>query len=307
MVALTIVIACWSRAALRQKEAVEAIRVAGGSVRYDFEYPIVDGQSPIPRSVLNVFGTDVFHSVVSVHVPSRIRRPEPSRTELLHQLTAFPHLECLHLAHYDPINDDDLQIIGAFRQLKVLTISDGSAITDDGMRHLRGLDQLEDLLLNSRVRIADGGSGTLAKLSALKELKLVYPELTKDALVRIGSMKQLKRLWLRGAKGINDDGLQALAKLTNLTNLDLNAATTISDEGLKSLPSLKNLVVLDLSDTGITDNGTKHLIGLTQLKELNLEGTAITKASLQTIQSALPSCKVLATVKTLNTGEPFDQ
>jgi len=110
---------CWltvkMRQAERQRQAVEAIRKAGGVVFYDFHflkdekaYAIMEQEPPTPAWLRQVVGNDFFSEV--------------------------------HVVFFDnpeQVGDDVLERIGRLRKLKQLRLSD-SPVTDVGLKHLTG-------------------------------------------------------------------------------------------------------------------------------------------------------------------------
>lgn len=90
---------------------------------------------------------------------------------------------------------------------------------------------------------------------------------------------------------VTDAGLVHLKKLTQLEVLFLvNIKAT--DAGIKHLQGMTTLRELNLSGTAIGDAGLKYLEGLTNLEELTLYDTNVTDAGVETLQKALPHCKI---------------
>ena len=90
---------------------------------------------------------------------------------------------------------------------------------------------------------------------------------------------------------VSDAGLERLKALTQLHGLWLDG-DRISDAGLTHLKGLTQLQSLNLGNTKVSDAGLEHLKGLTQLRELVLGGTNVTDKGVQTLQQALPNCKI---------------
>ncbi len=128
-----------------------------------------------------------------------------------------------------------------------------------------------------------GGTLTARDLGNVDSLQLfdfgVYD------VAALGDLKRAKELDLTG-NHIND--LAPLAGLTNLEDLllDRNQVT-----GLSALSGLTKLHNLGLEDNRITD--LTPLMQLKQLKSLQLKNNPrLTKAQIQTLQQALPGCKI---------------
>ena len=101
----------------------------------------------------------------------------------------------------------------------------------------------------------------------------------------LGDLKRSKELDLSG------NHINNLAPLTGLTNLEVLALHRNQVTDLTALANLKNLKNLGLEDNRITD--LTPLAQLKQLKSLQLkDNPRLTKAQVQTLQQALPGCKI---------------
>ena len=144
----------WQRAR-GQREAVEAIEKAGGSVLYDYQVDadwILTGVSepPVPGWLRNVLGEDFFSDVVIVGLLSGVGN---DRVVYLKRLTG----------------------------LRSLSLKD-SQVTDSGLEHLQGLTKLERLDLG-RTQVTDAGLEQLRGLTNMREL-LLYSTQVTDAGVK---------------------------------------------------------------------------------------------------------------------------
>ncbi len=193
-----------------QRQAVEAIREAGGLIVYDYERD--QRGPPGPEWLRRLAGIDLFAKVVSVSAdhPSIGGSATMTDKEMVH-LTLFPDLQSL-----------DLQ--------------GQNNVTDVGVGHLRGLKQLETLWL-SNTNISDDGVAYLQKLRKLNLLALEGTKIGDVGLAKLSDMTSLRDLYLHNTQ-ITDDGLVHLKGITNLQNLDLSG-TQISDAGLVYLQGLK--------------------------------------------------------------------
>ena len=106
----------------------------------------------------------------------------------------------------------------------------------------------------------------------------------------LDDLKQSKELDLSG------NHINNLAPLTGLTNLEVLALHRNQVTDLTALANLKNLKNLGLEDNRITD--LTPLAQLKQLKSLQLkDNPRLTKAQVQTLQQALPGCKIDSNAK----------
>ena len=128
----------------------------------------------------------------------------------------------------------------------------------------------------------------LARLANLQSLDMNQAAGVKD-LSPLARLAGLRSLNLAGT-GVED--LSPLAGLKNLSSLNLSWCANLSD--LSPLPRLASLTSLDVSRcAGLKDWAS--LAKLTKLKALNLTGcTQLTAGDLETLQQALPNCKIFA-------------
>jgi hypothetical protein len=143
-----------------QRDAVAAIKKAGGSVSYDWAWKdgtsVPGGKPWAPRWLVDLVGVDYFGHVTIVWSPPRARS-----------------------------TDATLAQIGRLTQLQVLDLPE-SFISDAGLAHLEGLTNLFDLGLEG-TQITDAGLAHLKGLTSLTGLWLEGTQVT-DA-----GMNELKR------------------------------------------------------------------------------------------------------------------
>jgi len=133
---------CWlavkMRQAEKQRKAVEAIRQAGGSVCYHYQYT-EDGsmsagaEPPAPVWLRDLAGDDFSSDVRGV-------APHAADDESLEHLKGLVQLDWLDLTDTQA-TDEDLQHLKGMTKLTYLDLS-GTQVTDDGLAHLRGLPNL---------------------------------------------------------------------------------------------------------------------------------------------------------------------
>lgn len=102
-------------------------------------------------------------------------------------------------------------------------------------------------------RVSAEGLAHLAGLVRLTHLDLGRAKVTDDAMVQIGTMKNLKSLSLE-ATPIGDAGMAHLADLPQLEVLDMKR-TRITDASLPHLIKLKTLRNFNPIETGLSRNG----------------------------------------------------
>ena len=249
--------------ASEQREAVGAIKKAGGGVLYDWQFDAngatnSNSEPPGPIWLRSLLGEDFFQSVRIVF------------------------LEGKH------VTDAELEHLKGLGQLPELHLG-GTQVTDAGLEHLRGLSNLQILLLGS-TQVTDGGLEHVKGLGKLQILSLRNTQVTDAGLEHLKGLSKLQELDIFGTQ-ITDAGLEHLAGLSQLHKLYLDN-TQVTDAGLEHLKRLSELQVLWLGNTQVTDAGLEHVKGLTKLKELGLKSTAVTDAGEKNLQEALPNCGI---------------
>jgi hypothetical protein len=195
---LLVAVACsWPAAkaqrARRQARAVEAIRAAGGEVRYDYKFnaTVRPPNLPAPAWLVRLLGVDFFADVVAVYY-----------------------------ARSFFIMDDDLENLEGLSQLQELDLN-GPQVTDAGLEHLKELTKLEYLWLGC-AQVTGAGLEHLKGLTNLRLLTLHCPEVTDAGLEHLKGLTNLEELDLRNTQ-VTDAGLEHLRELTNLRCLRVDA------------------------------------------------------------------------------------
>lgn len=130
----------------------------------------------------------------------------------------------------------------------------------------------------------DEALANFKRLSHLKELTLTRTRLTEVGFLQ--TMNRLEELSLMDSPVV-DAGLANLKGLTHLRFLCLTN-TRVTDSGLVYLKGLTYLRELYLEETQVTDAGLEHLKGLTNLRELYLRKTRVTDSGVRELQRVLP-------------------
>ena len=192
------------RSAHVQRDAVAAIRRAGGSVSYDWEWnngkSVPGGKPWAPKWLVGLIGVDYFAHVTSVWL-------EPAPTD--GAIVEVGHLTQL----------ERLQLVGGF-------------VSDGGLAHLKGLTKLSNLYLSNNP-ISDAGLAHLKGLTNLKSLQLSGTQVTDAGLAHLKGMTNLSALTLGGTQ-VTDAGLAHLNGLTKLRAIDLTG-TQVTQSGVQEL------------------------------------------------------------------------
>jgi hypothetical protein len=222
-----------------QRDAVAAIRKAGGSVFYSWEWDhgkaIPGGRPRQPSWVVESIGVEVYGQVTGVELwgsygPADIVLAAAGRLDRLQRLWVFTHTSATDAGLMHLAGLTDLSSLGLNR----------TQVTDAGLVHLKGLAKLSTLVLNG-TQVTDAGLVHLKGLTNLSYLRLDGTQVTDAGLVHLGRLTKLSDLWLNGTQ-VTDVGLVHLKGLTNLSYLRLDG-TRVTDAGVdelkRSLPRLK--------------------------------------------------------------------
>jgi internalin A len=252
----------WLHGVRLQRDAVAAIRRAGGAADYDPVWTSsFASREPLTRRWLaDQIGVEYVAPVTCISLG-----PISTATDAaLAQVARLDRVERLHL--------------------------DKTSITDAGLVHLEGLDHLSELYL-SDTKISDAGLAHLKGLRNLTVLRLGGTQVTGTGL---GQLKELTRVYFLDLAGapVSDGGLAHLKELTSLPEVDLRG-TQVTDAGLVHLVGMTNLRRLNLSKTQVTDAGLAHLKGVVDLKVLFAAGTRVTDTGVKELEQALPNLRVI--------------
>ena len=244
-----------------QREAVAAIRRAGGQVSYDKKFLSDDEElgGPSWKKWLVVhLGIDYFENATEVAFYGA------SRGGVFTSGTPLGK----------DVNDAMMAEVGKLRGLLSLDLDGESQVTDAGLAHLRGLSRLQSLYLGP-MKIQGPGLACLRGMSRLDHLNLGRLDLADADLVHLEGLTTLTYLSVSGRR-ITDAGLAPLAALTNLEWLRITGSP-ITSAGLVHLGGLR-LMKLDLDDTRV--ESLEPLKGLTTLRSLSLNRTPINDVGL---------------------------
>ena len=270
----------------QQREAVKAIREAGGWVYYDFQqYDPKTGKfdsqaaPSAPAWMLDPVGIDFWHNVTALNMSfheeqgKRWDNKKPA-VNIAPQLAHLPHLRFLGVTEH-AVDDAGLQRVGQLKQLEVLLYWDAPGITDDGAIQFHDMPRLRYLGMSSS-EVGDRGVAAFAKLRGLEHLTLQGNNLTDEGLASLAGHPRLKSLWVGGLR---------------------ERPSKITDAGVLRLATIPSLEELDLQNTQVTLAGLKPLQQLPALKNLYLNGS--TADDLDAASAMFPNCQVSANKKAL--------
>jgi Leucine-rich repeat (LRR) protein len=275
------------RSAHIQRDAVAAIKNAGGTVAYNWEWDhgkrILGGEPWAPSWLVEFTGVDFFGHVTHVGFEGRSR---PADT-VLAEVGRLNQLQRLWLSNTSVITEAELVDLNGLTKIAFVVVN-SSQVTDAGPVHLNGLANLSILSLEG-TQVTDAWLVHLKGLTNLSDLSLYGTQVTDAGLVHLKGLTNLSVLDLRDTQ-VTDAGLVHLRGLTNLSTLRLGGYH-VTDPGLVHLKGLTNLSTLWLWCPQVTDLGLVHLKGLTNLSILSFGGQA-TVAGMNELKQALPRLKI---------------
>jgi hypothetical protein len=289
---IVVVLACGLESAAfvmrarEKRDSVAAIRKAGGSLKYDYEFvdskQIANGHPREPAWVQDLLDQNYMHDVTWVNLCAI----NPNNVDLRF-LRAFRSLEELY-ADLLPGSAALLHVKGLSDHLRVLHINE-PGFDDAELAHIARLAKLEDLSLCG-ANVTDSGMRCLKLLGHLRRLTF-----TRPARITGCGLRQLQGLPISQLRlydtGLTDEGAAALACFPKLSDLVL-WRQKLTDAGLVHIGKLRQLQNLDLYESRVSDAGLVHLRGLSSLRVLQVRGTLVTEAGAAEFQKGLPNVRI---------------
>ena len=181
------------RQAHMQRDAVAAIRKAGGRAAYSWESDhgkaIRGGKPWAPSWVLESIGVDFFGHVTDVELEGSSR---PADTVL----AAVGRLNRLQRLSLEDTSATDAGLMHLAELTDLFNLNFRcTPITDAGLVHLKGLTKLSSVVLHG-TQVTDAGLVHLKGLTNLSYLRLDGTQVTDAGLVHLGGLTKLSDLWL---------------------------------------------------------------------------------------------------------------
>jgi hypothetical protein len=262
-----------------QRGAVAAIRRAGGSISYDWQFSLSRGSRNLsarpwaPLWLRRWLGDEYFQEVTSVQFLNR-----PVTDVDLAPLASLDRLEEVAISGA-PITDDGLKHVANLKALRIVSLWETRGITDAGLAHLSALTKVQTLNLYD-CEITDAGLVHLRAMVHLENLLLGKTRVTGPGLSHLGRMSKLKTLFTP----TNSAGLEHIGRLHGLQELyAYDTRQPTPGDGLSDLAGLKGLRVLVLGENLCSDKGLATLAGLAGLTRLDIGGARVTDGGLNSI------------------------
>ena len=273
-----------------QRDAVSAIRSAGGHATYDWQIKRLPngvvrldptGRPWAPSWLLSYLGPDYFGHVQDVTLETR------NTDAVMNQVEKLDKLRVIRISSAGiPITSvaraglESLPNVGLsrFKGLFEMVTAGLNPPQFNGanFKYLRNMTRLETLQLPGNIDVTDADlEAHLSRLTALLRLELHDPSITDAGLVALKDMTRLNFLALPGSQ-ISGAGLTNLRAMKGLKFLNLSV-THVDD--LAPIRHLTLLANLHLSYTPIDDKGLAPIVDLIGLDVLRLDGTSVTGAS----------------------------
>ena len=290
-----------------KRQAVEAIRQAGGLVLYDYQFStdpevlkrIRDVQEPsAPGWLRRWLGDDLFRTVASVRLLKKIK------PEVLDSVARLDGLKSLILMDTAGL-EDAWTVLGGLNRLEEVVLA-GPGVNDQAIQTFGTIVSLRAVHLFN-VWVTKEGLGPLARHPGLREFTLGDCQgLTDPGVAELiaGGFPRLEIFdWSKGPgplpetlgalalhhpdlhrlvlseTPVEDADLAQLGDLANLTILNLRGSR-VTDAGLVHLAPLRSLETLWLDSPGVTDEGMKSIASLRNLLRLGLSGSQVGDAGL---------------------------
>ena len=195
----------------KEREAVDALRKAGGNVLYDFEAK--GSQPPGPAWLRGWLGEEYFATVVEAYL---------GRTTItdddLAALESVPTLETLDISD-TRITDAGLRHIAMLRNLKSLSLTNGATTWTAHHRTSNGY------ILSTVISFQDSRGRTV---EARDDVPSYQPRITDAGLGYLGTLTNLESLDLEGT------GIAKLRDLSHLKYLNVRG-TNVSEAAISEL------------------------------------------------------------------------
>lgn len=156
------------------------------------------------------------------------------------------------------LKPDALEALSGLEKVESIELID-CALTDEHLKHIHGSPMLTELSL-PRNEIYGPGLAHVAKLR-LKALGLEFNNLSDDTLKHLPQLTHVEEIRLSYCMGITHTGLQSgtLQGMPNLKRLALRGVKGVTDAAIDDLAKIPNLEHLNIRSNGITVEGCARL------------------------------------------------
>ncbi len=264
--------------ATAQKNAVEAILAAGGTVEYDYQFDeqgisIKGATGRRPAWLRDLLGPDYFDTVAHVTVKS---------AEGMAGVNGLARLRSLSI--YGREDDEDpMSLLRELEGLEELNVS--ARVSAEGFEHIGRLKHLRRLTLelpeSASEPMPESRLAALRSCPALHELSLGAGDLSVGELRQIEALSQLEKLTLCNISPMSHPLVFHIKQLTALRELRLSnlhdVGNVLEDSPLivgdiGAVYNLTRLETLTLPNSDLCSSNVESLCTLPALRELDVSG-----------------------------------
>lgn len=289
-----------------ERRAAEAIRSAGGTIRYQWQNASPDPAAPPPGHWLlrSVLGDRWFDRIEGVHLPN------PWFERVGPELTRLSYLRSISMVE-DELTPEFAGMLGKMRSLETLRIYqaevnaeaaakiaesdsltyvalEGAIVPADSLHELAALDNLRSLKfacrhfdptngrLSTEHATTDEQLEAIAQMRGLEKLVLLDTRVTDRGVQQLGQLKDLEELTLSSPHPTGES-LRVIATLPKLWRF-VPWQWRFEPEDMAQFAKMNSLRNLNL-DAALSDAHVVALSADSSLEILGLHGKAVTNAS----------------------------
>ena len=266
-----------------QRQAVAAIRKAGGSVSYDWQYKdgkrFPNGKPRGAKWLRDAIGPDAFDTVTMVGLGGA-----NTDDAVMAHVGRLNGLELFNFqGRFSPgLTPKGMARIGSLDRLQSFVVQ-GPRDTGGFLPYVGGKPKLRRLWL-AQARASDEDMRRVGRLTDLQELQLDGRDVTDDGFSHLAGLKQLRQLEMRGVRITSLAPVSGLIKLTRLALHGVSEPASIPPldlEPLRPLVGLESLMGVSTDDRGLASLATMPKLGT-----VAVVGRGITEAGLLRLSSA---------------------
>lgn len=243
-----------------QQDAVAAIKRAGGSVTYDWEWgnynPDIinyNGKSRAPKWLAKLIPVDYVSNVVDVHLTSH-RPMSPSQAD-----------------------DETLAHVGRLGRLESLWL-DSTTVTDAGLAQLRGLTGLRHLFI-SRTSMSDAGLVHLKGMPRLVILSISGSRVTDEGLLDLERALPTASIYRQEDQATSADIARTTADLEFARSRPVRVASALLVDRARKMADRRDAPALIATLDALCDLEAVDKLSLLKLAEARTECLGILEPS----------------------------
>ncbi|MEL6108897.1 MAG: SUMF1/EgtB/PvdO family nonheme iron enzyme [Planctomycetota bacterium] len=187
----------------------------------------------------------------------------------------------LEQVSFDHLNDEGAALLGNFETLLSVQLN-GCPLTDVAIERLATLRRLRDLQLHDMSNLTDDALISIGNLRQLERLDLRGTGAGDQTMAAIASLVRLTRLQL-DSETLTDEGAGRVAGLVSLRDVYIGPNCRISDAGLSSFWRMVNLSAIQIRNDGVRGDAFRTLAELPRLRRMEIVSANLRGESLSWI------------------------